>query len=287
MDPLQLSNCSFGFDVAFCDKLSPALAMHSHAFHEMVYVFSGRGKHITEHGTYDMEPGGLFIVRPGALHAYADRSHVKLVNIMFDLNRLPYPTELLRMDPAFRAFFDFGQELDDKFLYRNRLVLLDEDRQRMEKLLYEIRSEYVAQRIGRQACLIALLTELFIHIARVCGSKRYTVTRNLILLERISTFLKKNPDHPLTIPELAKRYGLSQKSLEWLFQDSMQCTPNAYCIKLRLEKAIPLLMDSSYSITEIAYLCGFYDSSYFSKMFRKKFGISPRDFQRNHKHPHP
>ena len=284
MDHLQLAECSFGLDIAFRDQLSPALAMHSHAFHEMVYVFSGRGKHITEHGTYDMEPGELFIVRPGALHAYADRSHVKLVNIMFDLNRLPYPTELLRSDPAFRAFFDFGLELDDQFLCRNRLILLEEDRRQMEKLLYEIRSEYAAQRIGRQACLIALLTELFIHIARVCGSKRYTVTRNLILLERISTFLKKNPDPSLTIPELAKRHGLSQKSLERLFQDSMQCTPDAYCIKLRLEKAVSLLMDSSASITEIAYQCGFYDSSYFSKIFRRKFGISPREFRRNHRH---
>ena len=118
MDHLQLSNCSFGLDIAFCDKLSPGLSMHSHAFHEMVYVFSGKGKHITEHGTYDMEPGELFIVRPGAPHAYADRTHVKLVNIMFDLNRLPYPTELLRSDPAFRAFFDFGLELDDNFIYR-------------------------------------------------------------------------------------------------------------------------------------------------------------------------
>lgn len=281
MDHLRLAGDSFGFDIAYRDNLASALDMHSHAFHEMVYIFSGKGKHITEQGTYDMEPGELFIVRPGRPHAYSDRDHVKLVNIMFDLNRLPYPTGLLRAEPAFRAFFDFGPGLADDFRYRNRLTLFDDDRLRTEKLLHELIAEYAAQRIGRQARLIALLTELFIHIIRVCGNTRYAGARNLMLLERICAFLKDNPDRDLTVPGIAKRYGLSQKSLERLFLDSMQCTPSSYRCNLRLEKAKQLLLDDSDSITGIAFRCGFCDSSYFTKMFRKQFGVSPRDFRRD------
>ena len=90
---ISLAPDSFGFDIAYWDRLPCSIETHTHDFCEMIYVFSGTGKHVTEQGTYDIGPGDLFVIPPQRGHSYEDRKHMALVNIMFDLNRLPFPAD--------------------------------------------------------------------------------------------------------------------------------------------------------------------------------------------------
>ena len=55
-----------------------------------------------------------------------------------------------------------------------------------------------------------------------------------------------------------------------------------YIIDLRLGHACRLLVDSSDSIAEIGYHCGFNSATSFSTMFKKMYGMSPREYQRQH-----
>lgn len=52
----------------------------------------------------------------------------------------------------------------------------------------------------------------------------------------------------------------------------------------RLNIAKQLLLESDFSITEIAYRCGFSDASYFSKVFRSSVGVSPLEYRKNGTH---
>ena len=63
-----------------------------------------------------------------------------------------------------------------------------------------------------------------------------------------------------------------------LFREKMNCTPIEYVMNYRLNKACELLGQGA-AITEAALSCGFNGVSYFSESFKKKFGITPREYK--------
>ena len=58
-------------------------------------------------------------------------------------------------------------------------------------------------------------------------------------------------------------------------------SPIDYLLHVRLAKAGELLLKTSIPVSEIASDCGFNDSNYFSRQFRKTYGLSPRDYRKN------
>ena len=280
MNKLSLAPNSFGFDIAYRDHLSRSLDMHCHDFHEMVYVFSGRGKHVTEQGKYDIASGDLFVVPPGHGHSYEDREHMALVNIMFDLKRLPYPADQLMSDSCFRALFLPDETISDTFRIRNKLKFSGNDQARVESIIHELLREYGQDKTARQVFLTALLAELFVAIIRFCSDKRYARSRDLFLLQDILQYMSDNFARQLTIPAIAKKFGLSQKNLERLFLESVQMPPVSYLLDLRLRTAADKIRCGKSTVTDIAFECGFSDSNYFAKLFRRKYGLSPCSYRK-------
>ena len=56
-------------------------------------------------------------------------------------------------------------------------------------------------------------------------------------------------------------------------------SPNHYIIDLRLEYASQLLASGLYTVGEVGAKCGIPDTKYFSKLFKKRFGATPRDYR--------
>lgn len=99
-------------------------------------------------------------------------------------------------------------------------------------------------------------------------------------ITQIIRYLNDHYSQKLTLEKLAARFGKSVPTLSRLFQATLNRSPIAYLIHLRLEKAAAELRSTSDSITDIAHQCGFLDSNYFSKMFIRQFGVSPRDYRK-------
>lgn len=280
MNILSLASDSFGFDIVFRDHLPRSLGMHSHDFHEMVYVFSGRGKHVTEQGKYDIGSGDLFVVPPGHGHSYEDREHMALVNIMFDLKRLPFPSDQLTSDSYFRALFMPDETISDDFRIRNKLNFTGGEQGKIESAIHRLLEEYGLRRNARQVILTALLAELFVEIVRFCADEGHARSRDLVLMQGILQYMSDNRERQLTIPSVAKKFGLSQKNLERLFLQSVQMPPVSYLLDLRLRTAAEKILSGKATVTDVAFECGFNDSNYFSKLFRRKYGLSPRAYRK-------
>ena len=58
----------------------------------------------------------------------------------------------------------------------------------------------------------------------------------------------------------------------------MGCSPSDMVKNFKLSHAVELLKHSGQSITDVAYCCGFTDVGYFGKCFRKKYGMSAREY---------
>lgn len=87
----------------------------------------------------------------------------------------------------------------------------------------------------------------------------------------------------ISISSLAKMTYMSETAFRKNFKKVYLVSPNRYMSILRLENASALLQSDEYNVTEAATLSGFDDVKYFSRSFRKHYGISPREYQLKHK----
>ena len=92
-------------------------------------------------------------------------------------------------------------------------------------------------------------------------------------------YLKRHLDEPIHIPDLVKHIGLGQSRLFHLFKSATGLTPTDYLLRLRIERAKELLARPAQSVTEIALATGFSSGQYFSDVFRKYAGQTPREYR--------
>ncbi len=74
---------------------------------------------------------------------------------------------------------------------------------------------------------------------------------------------------------------MSQSSLHRAFYEHLGMSPKAYLSKLRMNRALELLVENRLSVKEIAFACGFLDEKFFSRAFKKKYGFPPSHLLKN------
>jgi AraC-like DNA-binding protein len=93
-------------------------------------------------------------------------------------------------------------------------------------------------------------------------------------------YIDENLHRTITIEELCRELYISKNLLYKKFHDFFDCTVNEYITQKRLDLAKLMLDNTTDSSKKIAENCGFDNYSYFSRLFKKKNGISPRDYRR-------
>lgn len=97
--------------------------------------------------------------------------------------------------------------------------------------------------------------------------------------DKVRKLLEANITNPdFEIEMLAQELGMSRTAFFKKTKAVMGCAPSDMVKNFKLSHAVELLKHSAISITDVAYRCGFTDVGYFGKCFRKKYGMSPREF---------
>jgi AraC-like DNA-binding protein len=94
--------------------------------------------------------------------------------------------------------------------------------------------------------------------------------------------VKKNISRQIEINELADIANLSVSQFERSFKKAMNITPLKFINKMRVDKACELLIQTNDTLSSIAYDCGFFDHSHFSKIFKKLKNVSPSEYRQNY-----
>jgi AraC-like DNA-binding protein len=101
---------------------------------------------------------------------------------------------------------------------------------------------------------------------------------------RLKKRILENLQHDWTIANLAAEIGLSAPHLQRLFKSQTGISPVAFIRDLRLERARELLeSEGEYPhINEIGRQVGIFNDSHFTRDFKKKFGLAPREYRKHH-----
>lgn len=97
----------------------------------------------------------------------------------------------------------------------------------------------------------------------------------------IMYYIRQHYSEGITIESISRSANVSQSECFRSFKKYTQKTPVTYLNEYRLAQAAKRLRESSASVTEISSACGFSHSSYFCKLFKEKYGISPKKFRKS------
>lgn len=121
---------------------------------------------------------------------------------------------------------------------------------------------------------------------QLIGQEVVTESANLRLLNTIMKYIEsKLSDSNLSVEELSKHVGMSRGSLYYKLIELTGQSPIEYIRSVKLEKAAALLENSELNVAQVAYITGFGTPSYFSRMFKVKYGIVPSEYLTSKRQP--
>ena len=103
---------------------------------------------------------------------------------------------------------------------------------------------------------------------------------DLDLQKHMVNFIYQNFQQQITLDEIAASVNVSRSKCCRLFQKYLNESPILFLKDYRLRKSCDLLLQSNYSITEIATMVGYNHLSYYSKIFLEKYGMTPHDYRK-------
>lgn len=116
-------------------------------------------------------------------------------------------------------------------------------------------------------------------LSDVSFSNMETLSYNSRRIEKIMAYLKNNFDKNIPLSDVAKIAGMTEVALSRFFKQRTGKTFIDTLNEVRLGHASRMLIDTTQSITEIAYKCGFNNISNFNRIFKKKKVCTPREFR--------
>ncbi len=97
----------------------------------------------------------------------------------------------------------------------------------------------------------------------------------------IEQFILEHLEGKPTLGMLADRFGYTKQYIIRVFKRQFGQTPAAYINDLKLSRAMRYLTETDASVEQAANRCGFEDSNYFSRQFKRKYGLSPTEYRKH------
>ena len=155
--------------------------------------------------------------------------------------------------------------------------------------VYNLLDKLASEKQGFYAVLdfLTILYELSLYDdARVLASSSFAKIENFSDSRRVQKVQKYISEHyreEIRLNMLSDMVGMTPVSFSRFFRLRTGKTLSDYIIDIRLGFASRLLVDSSRTIAEICYDCGFNNLSNFNRMFKRKKGCSPKEFRENYR----
>jgi len=257
--------------------------MHMQEFFEINIITRGSGRLYIEDGSVDTRVGDVFVIPPKVSHGFEggngfDVFHVlisdKFLNKnMTELQTLPSFFTLFNAEPIMRGNAKSGLHLrlnDSQFQDLNAILT--------QTLKYRNQKDpfHCFARSGIVMMLISFLCKVY--TGNTDASAKMSGESDQAFM-RVISYIHEHYSEKISIETLAAIAYLSRSTFIRRFNKICKMSPSDYIIKCRLEAAEYMLMNTSCTLVEIAFKCGFYDASHFSHTFKKIYGVYPIEYR--------
>ena len=152
------------------------------------------------------------------------------------------------------------------------------------QLLRRMEGVHLQREPGYELQLLSLLYQLWqklfaLNEDQTCGE--YSRNPNVQIQRRMLGFIRTHYSERITVDAIAGAGGVCRTKCCQIFRQYLGVSPNEYLNSFRLEKGTELLKSTDMTITEIAGLCGYGSPSYFTEMFTRHKGCSPKAYRKN------
>ncbi|MGN0471151.1 MAG: AraC family transcriptional regulator [Acutalibacteraceae bacterium] len=255
--------------------------MHWHEEMELVYVEDGELDECIDLENYKVNKGDIILVNPCVLHSFKqhDESRAVLKTIIFNFNMLTSNTTDASSIKYFTPFLD-GQYISP--------IVISPDAPHYNDLLavvknlvdiYTKKFDFFELRLKSELYnLFYVLFSYFFDLESHETSIKDNTTRNI---KTILDYISENYMNPITIDELADSVNLSKHYFMRFFKKYMGMTCIEYINDYRLNVATNLLLTTNMQITEVSSSIGITNLSYFNRIFKKKYNMTPKEYRRN------
>ena len=252
---------------------------HCHDFCELVIVTRGSAMHWLEGREFPVTAGDVFLLQGRQTHYFHGRKNLDLINIMYDPEKIGLPENELRKMPGYCAMFMLEPTYRRQHRFASRLHLKRVPLAQVERLAEELERESSGAAAGYEAALRAKLLELLVYLSRAYTQTDTTEAHALLRVGSVIGALENDYANDWKLDDLVQIAHMSRSNLMRIFRKATGQTPIEYLLRLRIQKAMHLLLNTDLSITEIAMEVGFNDSNYFARQFNRILNRSPRAFR--------
>lgn len=251
------------------------LYMHTHVdFAELSLITDGSARHNVGSESYPVAEGEVFVIHEGMAHGFEETDKLRLYNIMFDPKLLPASD--IAESSGFKALF--APERASRG-FSSRLSLDQRDLELVAHLFRRIYREYSEKRVGWKTAVQGDFLKLTVTLSRLYDFDRVKDGNGMEKISGAAAYIEQNYSENISVAKLAEMSNYSVRQFIRLFKKAFGCVPTEYITNLRMQKARELLRGKTVSITDIALYCGYGDSNYFSRIFRKYNGITPSEYR--------
>ena len=245
---------------------------HCHKWFELFYIESGTCRFLINDSIHDIHAGDFILIPPYALHYTRYLFGTCKRTVIFFKQEDLYDT-LSSFLPGASHFFNEYRIFQVPEAYQTRIIDCL-DRMTQEEKIRDARSQEMKK---------VLLHEMLLLCSRICTflsdtpENIHTTDRQIILAAQ---YICDHYMNPIGTADIAEAAGFSPNYLSRRFREKTGIGLHEYLVFIRLNHATLDLVSTSDSITEIALRCGFSDSNYFKDAFKKKYGMTPRDYRK-------
>lgn len=260
---------------------NPNERLHAHDFIEIVTVNSGQGKHLLESYEHPIIAGDVFVIPRKVKHGYINENHLNITNMLFQMKTIDEHFPEIKNMPGFFSFF-IADIMPAKIKKHTGclLNLTSEELAYVEDLQAKIIYEGSHTLSGKASMSLTYIAQLLIYLSRLLEKKQNSsIGGTYSQLAKVNNYIDKHFKRKIPLSELASLTYMSLRNFQRIFTNIHGISPSKYILKVRLEKSRELLKKTSWEISKVAMESGFQETSYFSKQFKKCFGISPRQFR--------
>lgn len=251
---------------------------HWHQELEFIYVLEGKVKLKTSARSYSFGENEAFFMNTNTLCALENVNHCRLESHLFDK---------IFLGGHFRSVFE--TKYLNPVLQNNKIdvVIIRGETENQKRMLKKLQQLGILQnKADVEFQTRSILSEIWLLLLEeIKNMDEQDVMANTQNQERLMTmlsFIHENYSKKLNLAEIAQSASVSKRECLRCFQNGIHESPFDYLIGYRIECAKKLLRSTDMPITEIALETGFSNNAYFSKIFRRECGETPRKYREHH-----